>query len=169
MLPLLKFFWEIAVFRRAPQDLPTSLPLLRMSAVFYLLVGLGSVLLPLPTLPVIAIAVLDTIVIGVAITGGLMLRGMPERAAQTLIAVYGCLGLIGLLLLPITAWILSAESHGEPILIAALAFWGLYLWSIAALGHILRHAFSIPLLAGVLISYLYFIIWQQFAPMLFEL
>jgi len=166
MLALLKSFWEIAVFRMAPQDLPSSAFLLRLTVGLYLLVGLGAALLPLPTGSVIVIALLDTIVIGVAVAGGLMLRGMPERVTQALTAVYGTLGLIGLLMLPVSAWLLAAEENSETVLMAAIAFWALYLWSIAAFGHILRHSFSIPLLAGVLASYLYFMLWQALAPML---
>jgi len=166
MLALLKSFWEIAVFRMAPQDLPCSGFLLRLTVGFYLLVGLGAVLLPLPTGSAMVIALLDTIVLGVVVAGGLMLRGMPERVTQALTAVYGTLGLIGLLMLPVTAWLLAAEEGSETVLMAAIAFWALYLWSIAALGHILRHVFSIPLLPGVLISYFYFMSWQALAPML---
>jgi len=166
MLTLLKSFWEIAVFRMAPQDLPVSAFLLRLSVVFYLAVGLAAMLLPLPTGSMVVIALLDTTVLGVAITGGLMLRGLPERVTQALTAVYGTLGLIGLLMLPVTAWLLAAEQNSESVLMAAIAFWVLYLWSIAALGHILRHAFSIPLLVGVMISYLYFMLWQSVAPLL---
>ena len=166
MFSLLKIFWEIAVFRRAPQDLPASVLLLRFSVMFYVLVGLTAVLLPLPTVSVVVIALLDTIFLGVAVAGGLMLRGFSERVVQALCAVYGTLGLIGLLMLPITAWVLNADAQGGTVLMAAVAFWLLYLWSIAALGHILRHAFSIPLLAAVVISYAYFLIWQQLAPLL---
>lgn len=166
MLVLLKSFWEIAVFRMAPQDLPASAFLLRLTVVFYLLVGLGSALLPLPTGSVMVIAVLDTIVLGVVVAGGLMLRGMPERVTQALTAVYGTLGLIGLLMLPVTAWLLAADEGSETVLMAAIAFWALYLWSIAAFGHILRHAFSLPLLLAVMLSYGYFMVWQALAPAL---
>ena len=166
MLTLLKSFWDIAVFRMAPQDLPASAWLLRLTVGFYLAVGLAAMLLPLPTGSMLLIALLDAIVLGVAVAGGLMLRGMPERVTQALTAVYGTLGLIGLLMLPVTAWLLAAEEDSESVLMAAIAFWALYLWSIAALGHILRHVFSIPLLPGVMISYAYFMVWQALAPAL---
>lgn len=166
MLALLKTFWDMAVFRVAPQDLPASAFLLRLTVVFYLLVGLSTALLPLPVGSVVIIAVLDTIVLGVVVAGGLTLRGMPERVTQALTAVYGTLGLIGLLMLPITAWLLSAEEGSETVLMAAIAFWALYLWSIAAFGHILRHAFSIPLLLAVMLSWGYFVVWQALAPAL---
>jgi len=166
MLSLLRFFWEIALFRRAPQDLPVSTGLLKLTAMFYVLVGVAAVLLPLPVGPTLLIAVLEPIVIGVSVVAALSLRGFPQRVVQTLTAIYGVLGLIGLLMLPVTAWVLYADAREQPVLMAAVVFYGLYLWSVAALGHILRHALTVPLWAGVAMAWFYFMLLQMIAPLL---
>jgi energy-converting hydrogenase Eha subunit C len=165
MLQLVKIFWEIALFQRGPQDLPVSVFLFRLSATAYLLVGIAVVLLPLPFLPMIAIAVVDTVLMAVLIAASLYLRKRQARILQTLTATYGTLALLGLPMLPVTGWLLHADSIGGSVALASTAFWGFYFWSIAVLGHILRQAMGIPLFHGLLISYSYFFLWHQFAPL----
>ena len=165
MFQLLKILWEIALFQRGPQDLPSSVFLFRLSAVAYLLVGISVVLLPLPFLPMIAIALVDTVLMAVLVGVALYLRRRQARTLQTLTAVYGTLALLGLPMLPVTGWLLQADSIGGSVALASTAFWAFYFWSIAVLGHILRQAMEIPLFHGLLISYTYFFLWHQFAPL----
>lgn len=165
MFQLLSAFWQIAVFQRRPQDLPASDFLLRLTAAFYLLVGLATALLPLPLLPVVAIAILDTLLLAVLIVAALYWLGLRARAVQTLTAVYGALGLIGLLMLPVSVSLSTAADAEQTPPLPGLLLWLLSLWSIAVLGNILRHALSISLLVGVLISYGYFLLWQQLLPL----
>jgi len=165
MFQLLKIFWEIALFQRGPQDLPTSVFLFRLSAMAYLLVGIAVVLLPLPALPMIAIAFVDALLMAVLVAAALYLRRRPTRILQTLTAVYGTLALLGLPMLPVTGWLLHADSIGGAVGLASTAFWVFYFWSIAVLGNILRQAMEIPLFHGLLISYGYFFLWHQFAPL----
>lgn len=166
MFQLFTGFWQIAVFQRAPQDLPASGFLLRLALLFHLLVGCSTAVLPLPLLPVIGVAMLDTLLIALLVGGALYWLGLSARITQTLTAVYGALGLISLLMLPVSEWLSRGDAVGQSLPLVALLLWLLYLWSIAVLGHILRHALSIPLLNGVVISYVYFFLWQQLLPVL---
>ena len=166
MLQLINAFWNIALFRRGPQDLPASSFLLYLTAAFYFLVSLAVVFLPLEFLRVLFSAALDTLLLAALTAAALTVRRRPERIAQALSAIYGTLGLLGLIMLPVTGWLVRVSADPAEALVPLLAFWVLYFWSIAALGHILRHALSIPLLPAVLISYVYFQFWAVIAPSL---
>ena len=164
MLKLLNAFWDLALFRLRPQDLPSSSFLVFVTAACYFAIGVASALLPLDLLPVLFTALLDTLMLALVISGLLYFRRKPERIPQVLSAAYGMLGLLGLIMLPVTAWLLHVVDEPAAALAPALLFWLLYFWSVAALGHVLRHALDIPLLPAVLISYVYFQLWFALVP-----
>lgn len=80
------------------------------------------------------------------------LRGFASRLPQTISALAGTGFLLGLLALVLLAQVDPATP--QPGL--ALAYLGLFLWSLAVDGHIYRHALSIKMSLGVLVAVLIF-------------
>jgi hypothetical protein len=149
MRALFDLFLDICLFRKGPQDVPSSLALLKLCLLGY---GLSGLLVLLPTTPA-PVAILQ-ILLDLALLAGLLhlalwLRRHPRRFEQTLSALTGIGTLIGLLALPPTIWIVGQGSDGN-IELPSLLLLVLMVWSIAIMAHILRHALEIPIWAGTL-------------------
>jgi hypothetical protein len=152
MHALARFFVQLALLRAAPQDLPASTALLALLAALGVLVGtvngarifggagaaFGANLLDLAmTLALLALLV--------------GLRGFGGRWLQTATAFQGLGVLAGLAMLVTQAFadLLSAVD------VAVLVDLVVAVWLHVALGHVLRHALEVPLMAGVLIVLAY--------------
>jgi hypothetical protein len=149
MRALFDLFLDICLFRKGPQDVPSSLALLKLCLLGY---GLSGLLVLLPTTPA-PVAILQ-ILLDLALLAGLLhlalwLRRHPRRFEQTLSALTGIGTLMGLLALPPTIWIVGQGSGGN-IELPSLLLLVLMVWSIAIMAHILRHALEIPIWAGTL-------------------
>ncbi len=145
-------FIEICLLRRAPNQIPASTLLLRLAVAGYLLTGL---LIALPGLSPgegLLSTALDFVLL-FGLTGlGLYLAGRRERITQTLTALAGAGTVVNLLALPVVLWLQTSSEAPLPSLLLLL----LTIWSIAILGHILRHAFSILFAFGILLAIGYY-------------
>lgn len=153
MLVIINFFIELALLRRAPQELPASRALFSL----LLVVGLGAGLLLALTAEVglangLLQSLLDLALMLGTLWVALTLLERRERFLQTATALIGVDVLITLLaLLPVgLARPVNAESG--LLALAGLLFLVLVVWSITAAGHILRHAFDLTLLQGAAIA-----------------
>ncbi len=145
-------FIEICLLRRAPNQIPASPLLLRFAVAGYLLSGL---LIALPGLSLgegLLSTALDFALLFGLTCLGLYLAGKRERITQTLTALAGAGTVVNLLALPAVLWLQAAGEAPLPSLLLLL----LTIWSIAILGHILRHAFSILFAFGILIAIGYY-------------
>ena len=70
--------------------------------------------------------------------------------------------LLGLLSLPLVSWNHRSQSAESSLLLLLLIF-----WSILVLGHILRHAFSVPLNVGIAIGVAYTLFSWNLLALLF--
>ncbi|MEP7312769.1 MAG: hypothetical protein ABI859_09310 [Pseudomonadota bacterium] len=154
LLDAARLYTEIAVFRRGPEDLPTSAVLLLLTIAAYLLVtlGLGSVM------PVTAGNRIDLLALGAAFVVAcywvvLRLAGRPERFLQTVTAVFG----FQLVIAPINVGfraLFQRYAGGEPL---ALPVWFMLLamllavWTLAINGRILRSATGWPLFSCIVL------------------
>jgi len=152
MQALFRFFIQLAVLRRGPQDLPASPVLLVLLAGLSVLIGaangadlfgggraaLGANLLDLILTMLMLLALLQ------------FKRHLP-RWQQTATAFFGLGVLAGLIMLLIRS---PAESLGITGF-AMLIDLALAVWLHVALGNVLRHALGIPLMAGVIIMLSY--------------
>ena len=153
-------FLELSILRTRPQDLPVSRVLLGLTATVFALVGLFANFMWL-ALPLAFVATLVEATILVAFVT-LVLRYMahPERTGQTLTAMFGYSAVLGFLLLPISAWLVSAQdakaltATHQFVILAVLA------WDTVIRGHIFRHAFECTMGAGLVISLVYFFVHQ---------
>ena len=147
--PLLQFFWELVLLRRAPQDLPASQALLLLMVIANILVGTLGAAANLGGVQVaFAASLFDAAIIGALLYGALRLAGRTARFMQTATALFGVGALFGLTML--LAMLLSTALRIEAI--APFVVLGLLAWVHVALGHVLRHALEMELWAGIAVA-----------------
>jgi hypothetical protein len=151
MKALLSNAMDLCLLRRAPQDLPVSNHLLWLLILFNLLIG---VVVVLESRTGLLRAMLESmaglaLMLG-ALAAALSAKGRLLRFNQTANAT-----LLSGLLLSLLAWPLLAWRHRHESMESELLLLLLFAWSIAVLGHILRHAFEISLNLGIAFALLY--------------
>ncbi len=152
---LIRFFVELCLLRRGPQDLPGSSALLGLALVVHLV---SAVLVGLAAGLTAAVAVGQGLADALLTLGllALALRVMDRRPRffQLATALFGAGALLGLLALVPLGLVAGAESRGETSL-AGLPLLVLLFWSLLVTGHILRHGFDLRLGQGLLIAVAY--------------
>jgi hypothetical protein len=137
--------------RSGPQDLPPGAALAVLLATAWLAQGLVTdrILGDSESAPrtLLAIAVQFGAIISL-----LRLRNLAARIPQTISALAGTGFIFGLLALLILVQLDPARPQPG----VALAYLGLFVWSLAVDGHIYRHALSIKMSLGVLVAVLIF-------------
>jgi hypothetical protein len=148
---LLNIFLGICLLRAKPQDLPTSNHLMLAALIAY---GLADVIGALDMLSLGSAALaaaVDTLLLIVATHLALRWRDVENRFPQTLSALAGCGALLSLL-----AW--AASSLTREWLPPPWVWVPFLVWYTLVFGHVLRHALSMALPAGVAVSLLYIIL-----------
>ncbi|MDN5848905.1 MAG: hypothetical protein L0H63_04600 [Nitrococcus sp.] len=141
--------FDICLLRCAPQHLPYSWELLGLTLIVS--VGLAypamQVLEPTPN-------PLSKLLVGLLFTLGLTygilaIRGLKVRFVQTASALFGTDAIITLVAFPV---LYAADAASAQDTFARLALTGLGIWNLLVMGHILRHALSLPLPGGILVA-----------------
>lgn len=139
----------ICLLRVAPQELPCSWELFGLTLIASLGLGYPAMQAYGPTpnpVPELLASLLFTLGF---IYGILAFRGLKIRFIQTASAIFGTDAIVTLVALPV----LHAASIGatqDAFTLIAMA--GVGIWNLVVLGHILRHALSLPLLGGTLVA-----------------
>lgn len=163
--PLIQFFVDLCLLRRAPQDLPASRVLFGLVLAVDLSIALllGAVV---GLTPLVAFAE------GSLDAGGslgllylaLRLFDRRHRFFQTATALLGAGATLGFLaLFPLT--LLAGDSQADSRDLAALLLLLLIAWSVLVTAHILRHGFDLRLTQGAMIAVAY----QWFSYLLIDL
>lgn len=147
----LKQFPAICLLRGDPQDLPTSNVLMVSALIAYGLADVVGVLDTLPAERALLAAAVDTLLLVAATELALRWRKLENRLPQTLSALAGCGALLSLL-----AW--ATAGLTREWLPPPWVWVPFLLWYTLVFGHVLRHALSISLTAGVVASLLYLIL-----------
>ena len=156
MWALASAFFDIAIHRRGPEDLPASHFLVALLFPLYLLSGLAQLSIGVSaTRSEIVFSIADAC----AYVGFLWLvLGVfrkPARFRQTASAVLGASIWLNLLGLPLLAWH-DALTGGEPqATLPLFAYLALFVWSVDIRGYVLARALDQPYMVGVLIVILY--------------
>ncbi|MGC1951134.1 MAG: hypothetical protein WA970_00825 [Gammaproteobacteria bacterium] len=156
LLAIIRPFFEICLLRLRPQDLPESTPLLGL-----VLIGqtLSSVLLSSIALPfweALLAGMLDTLLLAAMTMSVLHLQRLQNRLKQTLTALAGTGTLIGMIAIPLSSWLHSAnEANGETVAPALLLLL-LIGWSLTVAGHVLRHALSTAFIMGLVLAMVFY-------------
>lgn len=165
---LLRTFLQIALLRANPQELPTSTVLLVVTLIAHVGADVWSMQDTLSLFPALQAAVIDTLLLVAVAHTALLLRNLAIRARQTLSALAGCGALISMVTWGVVrvAELLFFSGHmpsddganlkqGLTILFISLPF---LIWYLVVFGHVMRHAMSVPLFAGVALGILYLIL-----------
>lgn len=149
MAALIRFFWELTLLRRTPQELPDSRWLLGLALVLHIGVGWLLEVRGLEAERAVLAAAGSTAVMVVLANLLLAAVNHPERARRTVTALAGVDVVIGLIARGGMA-VFAPES-------GMMALWQLLLvlWSLVVTAHILRHALSTTLLWGMVIALAY--------------
>jgi hypothetical protein len=153
MLRLAKAFWDIALWRRTPAQLPASLFLLALVAIAAAAIEVLSAFLP----PASTDRILTRIVLSVGLPLGfawavLALARRRQRFLQTGIALLGVGVLVELALYPLGSLIhIIGSDRLEAVPLGILMLLGL-IWYLLACANIWRAALDSGLTIGVVIS-----------------
>jgi len=152
MTELIRFFWQMALLRRAPQDLPDSAFLLHALLVVNLglnfLLGLKVFAGPLDAL---GATLLELVLSAALLFAGLQSQGKRERWRQSYTSLLG-IGVIGALVTLVYRAL--AVLLGMPVVSGFLDLL-VFLWLMVAMAHVVRHSFDIALPFGILIVFAY--------------
>ena len=155
MFKLVNFFLDIALLRKAPQDLPAS------SAIFVVVVLLNVIVATIgiagliPGASAMAAAMTDAVIILLLLRLVLMIQNRSARFLQTATAIFGSGIILGLIALPLQLGINGNADGGEVSAVISFAYLLLLVWSQLVLAHVLRHALSISFALGVGLALVY--------------
>jgi len=167
MQALIFRFFDICILRAGPQDLPSSLFLLRLVVVVSATVG---VFLNLPTegfSQSLAISLFNVVLLTTFLYIGLKLRDKLPRFRQSLTAMMGTNIIIGLVMMPFMFALVSAKFDGESSPVALQMFLLILVWDITVFAHIIRHSFDIRFAYGFLVSIGYLVLSWMLIDMIF--
>lgn len=146
----LKILIGICLLRAAPQDLPASRAGMLGALMAYASAGVLGVLDVLTLENAFLASAVDTLLLTAVTHLVLQWRRLENRATQTLTALAGCGALLSLL-----AW--GAAGLVREAFQPEWVWAAFLVWYTLVFGHILRHALSIALSAGVAASFLYLV------------
>ena len=155
MLALARPFVEMCLLRLGPQDLPASPFLLGVTVAAYVGLGVLATAFHYPFLSAVAISVTGTLVFGLLAFALLSVRGVAGRFYQTCAALAGTGAVLEAVALPLVALLEAGEPEGARPgagVVLAIPWLAFLVWSWVVGGHILRHALSVRLPAGIGLS-----------------
>ncbi len=165
MFEIAKLFYDIALFKKAPQDVPASGVLLRFVVFVYALISFMMLYMSTSVFNAVLQVAVELLLVFAFCKGLLYWIGKPERYQQTFIALVGIDALMSFFSFPALA-ALSSPNNGS--VLGFFAVVGLMLWHLAVTGHILRHALSQPFIFGFGVALLYVMTLYQIMGWLFS-
>lgn len=148
---MIRILFDILRLRAGPQDLPAAPGLAFLLTAAYF----GQALYTDRLLDGAEASPRSLVAIGFQLAAAAVLlnvRGFRERLPQTISALAGTGFLLGI----VSLFMLLQLDRDTPQPGLALAYLGLFLWSLAVDGHIYHHALSIKISLGMLVAVLVF-------------
>lgn len=147
--PLLLAFWRLCLLRLSPEDLPASPFLLTGLIVINFLLGVVCFLIQHDLSGAILRVAADLLITLGIVTLLLIFALRIHRIMQTLIAVSGTSMILNVFSVPLL-FLLPPVGAGQSALALLLTL--LFIWQVFVMGGIFRHAFTLSLPAGILLS-----------------
>lgn len=159
MKALWALFWSVCQMRRAPEELPWSLPLLATAALLSLGLGIATQLLSgttpaVPALATVAIAALLDALVAWAL---LAFKRQEWAYVQALTAIFGADFVLGLFALPL---VLAGRLAGDSPLLAVVVFGQMLLvgWNLGVRGFIYHRSAHIGIFQGNMLALTLFLL-----------
>ncbi len=162
MYQIIVLFFEIAILRKGPQDVPASPWMLRLISPIYVAVNLLVLLLNSDLSTALLQIVVDVLLLAGFSWPLLYFAGKPSRFRQTFCTLLGTDALISFFAIPAVA---SLNSQANEL--AFFAMLVLMVWHWLVSGHIFRHALDRPLFFGLGLALLYILISSRVMALLF--
>ena len=164
MQQFLDLFWQIALFRRSPSDLPESTFLLTVVVGAYLLINIITVFLAGEAGQSFLLLLTDLVLLTGWAFAVLTLFGKQARLMQTLTALFGVGSVLQFLSLPLS---LGIDTNQDWLIgLSVLGFLFILLWAVAVYGYVIARAIDRSAGVGVLLSTGYFLLSFQLAALL---
>ena len=163
MFEIFKLFFDICLLKKRPQDVPLSRFLFWFSMTLYGMVGLLMLHLSMGWLASLLQLSAEIIILLVFTAGILYLKGRTSRFFPVVTALLGADALISFFALPVIASI----TLGRTPLFSELVYLSLVIWSWLVMGHIFRHALTLPLSFGLGVAFVYIFSTLQIMGLLF--
>jgi hypothetical protein len=165
---LIKFFVELCLLRRPPQDLPASETLLGLVLIADLAVGLlVGITAGLSWLTSLLQGVAEILLMMTALYVALTQLKRRARFLQSATALLGSGALLGLVAIPPLSLNPTGSQESDLAALGAFLLLGLVIWGLLVTAHILRHAFSITLGQGAAIAVAFQIVTVTLVTSLF--
>jgi hypothetical protein len=153
MLPIIKYFLDICLFRANAEDAPSSQIFMIFTLTVYALLSVFIVMVDYS--PAKAIS---TVLVGIAMMigfakAGLWIRNFMNRSSQTITALAGTGIIFDLINIPLV--LLTSHFPAEELVFPRFLLLLILFWNITVIGHIMKNVLSIPFWAGVGISVFY--------------
>jgi hypothetical protein len=153
---ILKYFIELCLLRKGPQDAPASPVLLISTGTLLILTAILSDQLHGDLLGKLSFALAQVALLSAVVWVVLSIRKVSERTIQTLTALYGSGTVIQLLIWPFRAQIVGIEDpqQAQVAMLPLMAIVGFAIWSFIIMIHIYRNALNITRGKAIMISIL---------------
>lgn len=148
-------FFDIALHRRGPEDLPASQFLLGLVLAVYLVIGLVALQLGSTISRAATLLLLDTAVYLSLVWAVLRLFGRARRYLQTATAMIGTDVLFNTIGLPLMLLEESVQAPPGELTMPRFMFLVLFIWSVDVGGYILSKAIEKPYIVAVAIVLVY--------------
>lgn len=159
MNALWTLFWSVCLMRRAPEELPYSLPLLAAAALLALVLGISTQLLAGGTpVKVAVVTVLIAAVLDLLLLWALLAFKRQELLyVQALTAVFGVDFVLGLFAVPL---VLAGRLLGDSPLVAVVVFGQMLLvgWNLGVRGFIYHRSARIGIFQGNMLALTLFLL-----------
>jgi len=154
LITILKYFIELCLLRKGPQDIPASQILLVSTGSLLILTAILSDQLHGDLLGKLGFALTQVALLSAVVWAVLSIRKVSERTVQTLTALYGSGTLIQLLIWPFRAQIINMEDpqQAQEALLPLMAIVGFAVWSFIIMIHIYRNALDITRGKAIMVS-----------------
>jgi len=163
MQAIVNAFWQIALFRQGPDDLPDSRPLLMLASLAYVLVDAAIILILYPRQALLPLLLVDVGFLTLWSMGVLQLFGYGARLQRTLTALFGVGALLQVLAFPLSAWPALGIPFEIPLYLRLWVSLIILLWTIAVYAHVFSRSLTRSLGTGLLFSLVYFVVIYKFA------
>lgn len=158
MFNLVRPFVELCIFRIGPQNLPMSVLLLALVLTAHTAMSIVGFTFLMSGPDAIFAGMLGTLLLCALTYSTMFVMRRQLRWVQTLTALAGALTILDLLGLPFATWLRSTHDAGLNSGIPMFIMMILIGWQVTVQGHILRHAMSLPMTLGLMVSMFYFAI-----------
>lgn len=155
---LLKFFYEMCLLRKNPQDLPHSVFLLQFLLLANFCINLVINLATMPLSVAFMLALLAIMLVVSLTTLLLQNFKFSARLTQTLTAIFGTDLIIAVPAIGLRYWLHWLEVEKQNADLAVILWMLVFLWNLLVTAHIIRHAIGKSFGIGLIVSIIYSIV-----------